>query len=109
MKRHEVRLGRAAEQDLWGICEYIAQHDSLAKAEYVMDRVLEVIDSLEENPARGSHLRELLALGEGEYRQVFFKPYRIVYTVAQGTVHIVLIADGRRDMRTLLAQRLLSA
>lgn len=109
MKRYEVRIGRKAEQDLREICEYIAAHDSLAKAEHVMDRVLEAIDSLEENPARGSHPRELLAMGEDDFRQVFFKPYRVVYHVDELIVHIVLIADGRRDMRTLLTQRLLGA
>jgi len=48
-------------------------------------------------------------LGIHEYREVFFKPYRIVYRVCADTVYIHLIADGRRDMQTLLERRLLLA
>jgi toxin ParE1/3/4 len=36
-------------------------------------------------------------------------PYRIIYYLSDDRVIIVLIADGRRDMRSLLAQRLLGA
>jgi len=109
MRRHEVRLSSDAEIDLLEIRDYIAENDSPEKADYVLGRVLEMVDSLEALPHRGSHPRELLAMGHDEYRQVFFKPYRIVYFVDEATVHILLIADGRRDLRTLLEQRLLGA
>ena len=51
--------------------------------------------------------KELLALGVREYREVFFKPYRIIYRVQDETVYVLLIADGRRDMQSLLQRRLL--
>jgi toxin ParE1/3/4 len=108
-RRREIRLSADALRDLGDICDYIAEHDSLAKSEHVMDRLLEVIDSLETNPMRGGHPRELLATGLAGCRQVFFKPYRVVYVTGEAIVHILLIADGRRDLRTLLAQRLLGA
>ena len=108
-RRREVRFSDDALRDLRDICDYIAEHDSLAKSEYVLDRLLEVVDSLEVNPLRGSYPRELLAAGIAGCRQVFFKPYRVIYVVGEAVVHIVLIADGRRDLRTLLAQRLLDA
>ena len=44
-----------------------------------------------------------------EYREVHFKPYRIVYRVSDGAVHVLMIADGRRDMEALLQRRLLEA
>ena len=44
-----------------------------------------------------------------EYREVFFKPYRIIYRVMNENVYVPVIADGRRDMRTLLERRLLLA
>lgn len=58
-------------------------------------------------PERGSHPKELLTLGIREYRQVFFKPYRLIYRVIDKRVYIYLITDARRDMQTLLTQRLL--
>lgn len=104
-----VRLTRDASRDLEGIYDYIAAHDSAPKASRVLDRLLECADSLVSAPERGSHPRELLALGITDYRQVFFKPYRVIYWVAGETVNILLIADGRRDMQTLLSSRLLGA
>jgi toxin ParE1/3/4 len=42
-----------------------------------------------------------------DFRQVFFKPYRVIYRIRDRSVFIYLIADGRRDMQPLLARRLL--
>ena len=50
---------------------------------------------------------ELTALGIRVYRQVFFEPYRIIYRTDGPTVHVMLVADGRRDMQALLERRLL--
>jgi toxin ParE1/3/4 len=68
-----------------------------------------VVESLATLPERGSHPKELLALGVRDYRQTFFKPYRVIYRVVGQRVYVYLIADGRRDMQTLLARRLLGA
>ena len=62
-----------------------------------------------EHPRRGNHPRELLDIGIRDYREVFFKSYRIIYRVTEDTVHVLVIADGRRDMQTLLERRLLQA
>jgi toxin ParE1/3/4 len=39
----------------------------------------------------------------------FLKPYRILYRVIGNKVYVLLIADGRRDVQTLLQRRLLGA
>lgn len=44
-----------------------------------------------------------------EYREVHFKPYRIVCRVSDDAGHVLMIADGRRDMEVLLQRRLLEA
>jgi toxin ParE1/3/4 len=44
----------------------------------------------------------------GEYRQVFFKPDRVIYKVLEEAVVIYVIADGRRHLKSLLFQRLTS-
>jgi toxin ParE1/3/4 len=106
---HEVRLTAGAERDLESIYDYIAEFDSKASANHVLDQLLKAAEGLATLPERGSRPRELLALGIHEYRQVFFKPYRLIYRIIGQQVFIVLIADGRRDMQTLLARRLLGA
>lgn len=76
-------------------------------ADHVLDRLLELAENLASTPERGSAPKELRALGIDEYRQVFFKPYRIRYRVLDKRVVIYVIADGRRDMQSLLARRLI--
>lgn len=108
-KKHTVLLTQGAEQDLESIYDYIAQCDCRANADRVLDRLLEVVESLAAFPERGAYPKELIALGIREYRQIAFKPYRVIYRVIGRKVFIYLIADGRRDMQSLLARRLLGA
>lgn len=78
-------------------------------ADYVLDGLTEVAESLSNFPGRGSHPQELLALGMREFLQSLFKPYRVIYRVIGKQVIIYVIADGRRDMQSLLLRRLLGA
>ena len=109
MTRFEVVLTQHAERDLDDIHAYIATYDSLQNADRVLDQLLELAESLSTNPERGSVPKELRSLGIKEYRQSFFKPYRMIYRVLGQQVAVYLIADGRRDMQSLLASRLLEA
>lgn len=106
--RLEVLLTADAERDLGDLYLYIAEFDSRDRAEHVLDRLLDVMERLSEHPERGSRPRELRSLGIRDYRQVFFKPYRVVYRVIEARVVVYLIADGRRDMQELLSRRLLT-
>ena len=106
---HEVIVSADASADLVEIVNWIADHDSPAKAEQVLARIQSTLATLSRFPHRGAHPRELLALGIRDYRETAFKPYRIVYYVDGKQVNVVLIADGRRDMQALLARRLLGA
>ena len=105
----EVQLTADAEQDLEELYDYLARHDSPERADHVLEKIEEAFSSLLHLPDRGAYPKELLALGIREYREVFFKPYRIVYRVTGQTVYVLLIADGRRDMQALLERRLFSA
>lgn len=105
--RREVLLTEDAERDLEEIYDYIAEFDSPRNADRVLDRLLEVTERLAAYPERGSQPGELRSLGVQEYRQGFFKPYRVIYRVIGDQVIIYVIADGRRDMQSLLSRRLL--
>lgn len=105
--RYEVLLTEGAEQDLEALYEYIAAFDSVANANHVLDRLMEIVEGLAQFPERGSYPKELVALGFKDYRQTAFKPYRVIYRVLGSRVVIYLIADGRRDMQSVLARRLL--
>lgn len=83
--------------------------DCVANANHVLDELMYVVESLASHPQRGSFPKELVSLGIKEYRQALFKPYREIYRVTGSQVIIHLIADGRRDMQSVLARRLLGA
>lgn len=69
--RYEVLLTEDAEHDLEAIHDFIAQTDSTAAADRMLDRLPATVDALAKLPERGSHPRELLALGFREYRQLW--------------------------------------
>ncbi|MDH5528388.1 MAG: type II toxin-antitoxin system RelE/ParE family toxin [Nitrospirota bacterium] len=104
---YQVNITRRAADDLQKLHTYIAERDSPERAGYVLDQISSIVERLSELPERGTVPRELAALGIHEFREVFFKPYRVIYYVEGNAVFIVLIADGRRDMQSLLQRRLL--
>ena len=81
----------------------------MANANHVLEELIDVVESLSKFPERGGYPKELVGLGIKEYRQTLFKPYRVIYRVTGSQVIIYLIADGRRDMQSVLARRLLGA
>lgn len=102
-----VHLTDDAVHDLEELYDHIAQHDAPEKAEQVLGKIEKAVAALTTSPKRGAYPKELLGLGIRDYREIFFKPYRIIYRVMDDAVYILLIADGRRDMQTLLQRRLL--
>jgi toxin ParE1/3/4 len=106
---YDVSLTKDAERDLEDIYFYIAEHDSRASADHFLERLVQATDALRTSPDRGSYVNELRSLGISEYRQIFFKPYRLIYRVHAKQVVLYVVADGRRDMGSLLARRLLGA
>jgi toxin ParE1/3/4 len=109
MMSFTVFLTADAVRDLEQLYRYIALHDAPGKAEHVLAGIEKAFGSLSEIPDRGVPPKELLDLGISDYREIFFKPYRIIYRVSDNVVYVFLIADGRRDMQTLLQRRLLNA
>lgn len=106
---YTVLLTEGAEHDLESIYDYIAEFDCVANADNVLDQLIGIVESLSQFPERGSIPKELNMLGIREYRQTSFKPYRVIYRVIEDKVIIYVIADGRRDMQSLLARRFLGA
>lgn len=74
----------------------------------MLGKIEEAFGTLVEFPERGVYPKELSSLSVHDYREVYFKPYRIIYRIVKQTVYIYLIADGRREMQALLSRRLFS-
>ncbi len=105
--KFSVMLIQEAEDDLFDIYGYILNNDSPAHAEYVLLKLQEACVSLDEMPERGHIPPELERIGITEFKEIHFKPYRIIYEIEKKTVFIHCILDGRRDVQDLLERRLL--
>lgn len=104
-----VFLTAGAERDLAELRDRMAALRGTDAGEALLDRMLARIEALERFPHRGSVPPELDALGIADFRQLVDPPFRLIYRVQDGAVYVLLIADGRRDFRTLLERRLLGA
>jgi toxin ParE1/3/4 len=103
-----ILLTDDAARDLSDIHAYIAANDSPQAAEHVLAGIEKAVENLRALPDRGRYPAELASLGIRDYREILFKPYRILYRIFEANVTIYLIADGRRDLQTLLTLRLMN-
>jgi len=103
----EVRLTAQAMTDLEEIHGYIRAHDGVARADRTLQAIQDRIAGLASLPERGNVTRELADLGVTAFREIHYKPYRVIYRTVGATVFIDAVLDGRRDMRSLLQHRLL--
>lgn len=102
-----VRVSKSAENDIAAIAAYLAEHGAAEAALRFIETIGDRIETLASFPLRGPIPSEIESLQAKEYRQLLFGRYRIVFKVVEQTVTVVLVADGRRDMQTLLRDRLL--
>lgn len=107
MKKYDVLLDTDAEDDLSDIYRYVALNDSIVQADRLFEDIRRTCYSLRISPLRGNVPPELREIGVSEFREIRSKPYRIIYSIKQRTVTVHCILDGRRDMETLLQERLL--
>ncbi|MBI5676485.1 MAG: type II toxin-antitoxin system RelE/ParE family toxin [Nitrospirae bacterium] len=107
--KYEVRIDNIASEDLFAIYRYVAINDSPAKAEHLLGNIHKAMTSLETMPSRGNYPPEMERWGISDFREIFFKPYRIIYEIKDKSVFVHAVLDGRRNCEDLLQQRLLRA
>jgi len=104
---YEVFIVADAEVDFYEIYNYVATYDSPIKAKNLLDKLEETCQGLSTFPNRGHLPPELERIGIFEYREVHYKPYRIIYQVVESDVYVHCVLDGRRNLQDLLEKRLL--
>jgi len=104
-KSYQVSWTHTAQQDLTGVVEYIA-HDSIDEALAILHKLEMKAALLSTLPSRGRIVPELLHTGISQYRELISAPWRIVYRVENRQVLIMAVLDSRRDLQTVLLNRL---
>lgn len=103
--KYSVHVIRDAENDLWDIYRYVADNDSVEKADRLIDTLHQTMKTLEASPLRGHCPPELERIGVLEFREIFFKPYRIIYQITSPDVFIYCVLDGRRQLTDSFQER----
>lgn len=104
---YQVLFAEDAERDLEDFYRFLAGRDGVQTAERILGEIEHACLGLEGFPGRGNVPKELVGLGITEYRELHHKPWRMIYRVMGEVVIIYCVADGRRDMQSLLEGRLL--
>lgn len=107
MKKYEVVIDDEAENDIFAIYTYIAVNDSIEKADKFYAALRRTCNTLKSLPLRGHIPSELFDIGVVEFRELHYKPYRIFYSIDSTIVSIHCVIDGRRDIQTILQERML--
>jgi plasmid stabilization system protein ParE len=92
--------------DLEEIATYVAA-DSPLDAQKLVAKLKAKTDLLARMSERGRVVPELAHFAIRTWRELVVRPYRIIYRMEAGTVYVMGILDGRRDLRDVLLERLL--
>ncbi len=107
MKKYSVYIITDAEEDLSEIYNYVSNFDSITKAKNLLAKLEETCKKLSTFPNRGHIPPELERIGIFDYKEIHYKPYRIIYQILGTKIYIHCILDGRRDLPQLLQERLI--
>ncbi len=99
-KRRSVRILRRAQDDLVEIHRYILR-DRPGAADRFIDKLIDAIESLELNPARGSVPRDQRLRDLG-YRVLIQGEHLVFYKVLPRQVRVYRVLHGRRRYSDLL-------
>ncbi len=103
----DVFMSEDAEADILAIWKYVAHHDSVERANSLIDALQEACLTLFNFPDRGDCPPELQRVYVLEYRELHYRPYRVIYRILDRKVLIHVVLDGRRNLQELLLERLI--
>jgi toxin ParE1/3/4 len=105
MKRFKVHWTKEATIDLGEIVDYISK-DRVSAAKSVYNKIKSKCRLLNESPERCRWVPELLEIGIDNYREIIVAPYRVIFKLTESAVYIFAVFDGRRDVESILFERL---
>jgi len=103
-----VHITRRAQEDIAAVLDYLlAQDDAVSAAVSLWRDFEEAFASLKRYPARGHIPPELQDYPDKRIRELHVGVYRLIYRSFAEDVHILFIADGRRNIQDTLLERAL--
>lgn len=102
-----VYLIEDAERDLSDIYQYVDLNNSAEQADRLLQHLEETVQKLETFPLRGHVPPELEQISVYNFREIHYKPYRIIYEIRKTEVFVHCVLDGRRDLQEILQNKVL--
>lgn len=103
----KVVIIESAEHDLKALKDYIVKNHSRDAWTHTLSKIRETVSNIGAFPMSGSIPEELKKLDLAQYRQAISGLSRIIYEVRRDVIYIHIVADSRRDMKSLLMRRFL--
>jgi len=103
--QYDVLWSDTAKNDLYTIVEYVYS-DSPTNALNILDKIETQGNKLSRHSERGRYVPELRELDVYVYRELVVKPWRMIYRFDKVNVYILAVLDGRRNLQSLLIERL---
>ncbi|HHL4078228.1 MULTISPECIES: type II toxin-antitoxin system RelE/ParE family toxin [Burkholderia] len=100
---------RSAEEDLKTLKRYLLSNFGSETWQASYGQIKDAIASLRAFPAQGRIPDELAHINLSQYREVVAGMNRIIYDVRGDTIHVHIVCDTRRDLKSLLMRRLMQA
>ena len=89
---YDIIIEPEAQQDLRDIFNYIAENDSIAKAQSFIEHLQTAINSLEFMPQR---CRKSLYIDDKNTKDLIHRGYTICYHILESNIHIVAVFRQR--------------
>jgi toxin ParE1/3/4 len=105
MAEYKILWTDSAQTDLETIVEFIAEEDP-RNALRVLERLEKRARALRRFPERGRVVSEMRTLDVFLYREVIEKPWRMIYRFDDKRVYVLAVLDSRRELTSLLLERL---
>jgi toxin ParE1/3/4 len=105
--KNKIYYSKGAEDDLFDIYVYSDRVYSTENAENTLKSIRRKIEKLKAFSAMGNYPPELERINLYNFREIHSIPYRIIYEVIEKAVYIHCIIDGRRDVVSILQERVI--
>lgn len=103
----QVVFLKSAELDLKELRGYMVKNFGKDAWQASYAKIKDAVNTIGTFPLGGNIPEELERLNLTQYRQVVSGMNRIIYEVRQEIIHIHIVCDTRKDMKSLLIRRLL--
>ena len=94
------------KNDLNEIIDYIIENAGINTAFNVYNKIKNRAELLKVSPEQGRVVPELKKF-TNKYREIIYKPWRLIYKIEEKIIKVLLVIDGRRNTEDILYEKLI--